>query len=287
MLIRDVNKSMSELFKALQRLEEKNSPDMPIPPPASGGVGRGSRSFPYLKSLILIGAAFVIAAVFLFFTWLGPDWLLSLSQVQGRGDSLQSTEVSRKQAIVTPPDDIVVETPMQPTPGKEGMQKERDQIIRKEVEKIARLQEKTDPDDMNGSGAAVEEEGLIRKNENHDLDNAVKIEQDIGVAGEYIRSEDVLEFQRKQKEASRKRLLYRAESERIQGDSSAALLLYQQAWEMGPDPGLANNIAAVLIGFQEYSQAEIYLLEALKLAPGDKDLLFNLEIVNQGKQQNK
>lgn len=77
-----------------------------------------------------------------------------------------------------------------------------------------------------------------------------------------------------------KKFLYQAEKLRKEGRLDQALELYRKIWNKTPNPLVANNIAAVLMGLGHYSEARDVLESALKISPNDQDIKFNLAQLN-------
>ncbi len=278
---------MSELFNALQKLEEKNAPDdIPAPPPVSGDGGGGKRrGVPYLKALLLLLLVLLMTGGALAFLWFQPNLPFFSSTVQQQAVSSQDVlpksaeplppEVLPKDAEI--PEDTVKE---EPVTGEEGAG------FVENVGKAADESEKSSDRERVETGIAIaaEEKQAVEKQQ-----------QDIEtVSQEFVRerlqpqSVDIVhDIERERDMVQRKRLMYRAEHLRMQGDFNEALGLYKQAWSINPGPALANNIAAILISIEQYAKAESYLQKGLQLTPNDGDLLFNLEIARQGKKQKK
>jgi hypothetical protein len=276
---------MSELFKALQKLEEQNTPDIPtLPPVSSSGGGKSSRAIPYLKSFILIGIALAAAGICLAYLWFQPDLPLLISKVQRTSSSLQTSKVSTEHSAATPSNTVGVVQPIQPEIGKEYVHKEITKVNLEEPEKVIGVEPKRILIDTN-IGIIDTEESLIQISGKQDQDIPPNKEEGFSEARKYVSTVNDEEVQQQHRQVAKKRLMYQAEKLRIQGDLSRALPLLKEAWEKEHDPDLGNNIAAILIGYEQYDEAEQYLRKALKLAPEDKDLLFNLEIVTQGKKQ--
>lgn len=78
-----------------------------------------------------------------------------------------------------------------------------------------------------------------------------------------------------------KKLIYQAEKARQQGDLVAAARFFETAWEIGGNPAVANNLAAIYIEQGQFDQAALLLARAVLLAPDDPDLQYNLNIVRE------
>ena len=78
-----------------------------------------------------------------------------------------------------------------------------------------------------------------------------------------------------------KRLLYQAERARQMGDMASASQFFAKSWQTLKDPAVANNLAATLIEQKKFTEALAVLNEALRLAPGDEDLLHNQKIARE------
>ena len=75
-----------------------------------------------------------------------------------------------------------------------------------------------------------------------------------------------------------RRMLESAESYRRAGDLNSALSLYKKLWGETHNPLVGNNYGAILIVLKRFSDAKKVLTDALRYAPKDQDLLFNLSV---------
>jgi hypothetical protein len=80
---------------------------------------------------------------------------------------------------------------------------------------------------------------------------------------------------------TREHLLQQAEEYRAAGRMEEAAGLYRTVWAKTGDPGVANNLAAALLVLGRAKEAEGVLSEALKKAPDDVDLKFNLDLARR------
>lgn len=280
---------MSELFNALQKLEEKNAPeDVPVPPPVSGdSAGRKGRRVPYLRALLLLLFVLLVTGGVLAFLWLHPDLSFFRSTVQ---QTISSQDVLPLAAEPPPevlpealpkdvlmPDDTVTEEPIT---GENGVGFTGN--TRKDVDEIEKPTVR-DREDNDIAIAVEEKQDVVKKQQNNETVSQKFVRQRL-----QSQSVDIVhDVEREREMVQRKRLMSRAEHLRMQGDSNEALGLYKKAWSITPGSALANNIAAILISIEQYAKAESYLQRGLQLTPNDEDLLFNLKIVQQGKKQKK
>ncbi len=269
---------MSELFKALQKLEEQNAPEVPQIPQAfspSSGDKKPKNSLPYLKSALLCVLLLVLTVVCLGFIWFARDDYTSSPTVTTNDNAIEKEQniPAIKPMSVKPEKNILPPTTLLPKP---------EQIIVQEpipaAEKpLTVKQESTDQNDTK-----VENSVSITQKE---LNPEIQIQQ---VDLEQFIKSSISDAEREQsRDRQRKRILYQAEKMREQGDLPKALTLYKKAWSFGPNPDIANNLAAILIQSRQYKKAEDYLQQVISLAPDDEDLRFNLEIAQEGRKRKK
>ncbi len=273
---------MSELFNALQKLEEKNASDSPpVPPPVSGN-NHGKRSrVPYLRVLLLLLFVLLVTGLSLAFLWFQPELPFIAKDIQ------HATSVS-EETLPESPEDLPEEVP-QPGVVIEKIQVEDTTgILEKRIPgaegrlKGSALQSVEKTVTATTAAIVVEEEKAMEGR----LQNIDTLNQEFVGENHQLQSVDKLhDTERERNMVQRKRLVYRAEKLRAQGDVAAALKLYKQAWDISPNPALANNMAAILISTAQYAKAEKYLQQGLNIAPEDADLLYNLQITRQGRKQ--
>ncbi len=80
--------------------------------------------------------------------------------------------------------------------------------------------------------------------------------------------------------ATEKKLLQQAEELRSAGKIQAAMAIYRRLWNGKPTAEVGNNLAACYIISGRYHEARQVLERALKLSPGDPDLLYNLGLLS-------
>ncbi len=269
---------MSELFNALQKLEEKNAPDStPAPPPVSGNENVKRKRVPYMRALLLLLIVLLVTGLSLAFLWFQPDLPFIAKDIQ-------QAAVVPEEVLPESAEDLPEEVPDQAVgtenvPVAEGTPV----VLEKEAHetggtlKVSALQnvERTVTTAIKEKKEPAEQEQRIET-----------LNREFNGGTRQLQSVDKFhDIERERNMVQRKRLVYRAENLRVQGDVAAALELYRQAWSILPNPALANNMAAILIGTEHYSKAETYLQKGLQLAPEDDDLLYNLEIAREGKRQ--
>ncbi len=266
---------MSQLFDALQKLEEKSSVQaQPLPSLSSRKKERVRPSFRILILGILIITCFCLA-----FLWLQPDLtqLSTLPQkdkthyqdnivVPAANDSLQKEEKEGEPVNTSEKNAVEEITPVQPV-----------QTIKETVQ----ISAQTIPFFSETAKLSPEKSEETETREK----DSVSINNETQSFPEIQNTADSWEMIRDKQQVERKRLLYRAEQQRINGNLDLALELYIEAWDTGGGAGVANNIAAILIGKKEYILAEEYLRKALAIAPSDRDLLYNLEIISAEKNR--
>lgn len=275
---------MSELFNALQKLEEQNATadDAPLQPPVSGGGagGRGGKSFPYLKSIIFIALILVLAGMCLVFLRYQQDSSI-FANITERISGIQQKKISKTSihpakdepdiTVIAGPDEDIVH-------GQKGY------VATKMRDAKKAINEKSSTIVVHDIVVSIDGEDKLthRKDKKETIEIVVDVNE---VKQQSSKKEDLQEITKEQQQVARKRLLYRAEKLRAQGDYSRALRIYKDAWQEEPVPALANNIAAILINSHDFVEAEHFLRQALQLSPEDEDLRFNLEIAIQGQKK--
>ncbi len=263
---------MSQLFDALQKLEEKNALQTQPPPPLSSR--EEEKSIPYLRPALLTLLLFLFALVCLVVLWFQPNITPPTGILQKNGEQLEenmvgitsegSSQEEEKQTDI--PTENRVTDPVLLIPP---------QTIKKMAHSSAhppqQLPEAPSPEHL-------------KKAENKP-EKPISVHDESPLSPTIEDSAYTREMENNKRQVERKRLTYRAEKQRIQGNLEQALKLYIQAWKKDNNAGVANNIAAILIGKKEYALAEEYLRKALEKAPLDKDLLYNLEIITAEKNQ--
>ncbi len=265
---------MSELFNALQKLEEQNASDVPKPPPvAVASIKKKRKRVPYLKSILLL-LLIVTTAWFCLVTFGSQQAESFLAQI------IQRAEKSPVQAT----DTVVVEpSPAAVHPAGEKENEDTTQSIMpadKDEVAVVRDTVKLPP----VPDLVVTEEPVTPLPDKNPPFASIEV-QKVPI-DEQVSSNELLvqETRKKQEVTARRRLLYRAEKLRLQGETTRTLALYKTAWQMKPDYALANNIAAILLQSQSYQEAEHFLRKALLITPDDPDLHYNLEIALQGQK---
>jgi tetratricopeptide (TPR) repeat protein len=270
---------MSELFSALQKLEKQNTLKAPQLPPLGpeAGKGGGKQKTPYLKSIVLFTLIMIIAVL----------GFLLLSSGQMKMFFLKAEQ----EKTVSPAPDYK-EQPDILTTGETSLPVAADVEIKSviETEEGGQPQIKNYPHVLAGT-VSPESPTTLKKIAIIPMADAVALkisetressEDDLKKQLEELENA-LIEKQRIQtrQEFRGKRLLHRAEKLRREGRMAQALSLYKKAWHNNPTPAIANNIGAILIGMDSYKEAKSYLDKALRLAPGDQDILFNLTIAVQ------
>ncbi len=280
---------MSELFNALQKLEEKNISEAPSLPPLTSRAGKSRRKqhIPYLKSFLLLALITVMTAIGLFvLTTEKPDifppqleqTLPALQEPLLPPDTIKQPDIT-KAADNLIPAAVTGEEEVSLLPLAEAE-------TAKEME--AQDQQPTIVAPGFGKTAIVIGEMVIfpiTVNALADpLRNKELAENDIGqYPHPQVLATEIIHERRQQvrKKFIGKRLLQRAERLRHEGELVKALELYKKAWHEKPGAALANNIAAILINRHSYQEAEDYLLQALRFSPNDPDIIFNLKLIEQ------
>ncbi|MGQ9498902.1 MAG: tetratricopeptide repeat protein [Dissulfurimicrobium sp.] len=137
--------------------------------------------------------------------------------------------------------------------------READYLAQKPVSKRKNIQEKT-RSEKNGQGKAREK--IL--NGGHELA--------LPPSHEFVKDESGL---------TSEHLLQQAEEYRIAGRMEEAVELYRTVWAKTGDARVANNLAAALLVLGRAKEAEGILSEALKKAPDDIDLKFNLDFARR------
>ncbi|MBL4904188.1 MAG: tetratricopeptide repeat protein [Desulfocapsa sp.] len=265
---------MSELFKALQKLEEQNAPEVPHPFSPSSGDKKSKKAPPFLKSALLYVLLLLLTAVCLGFIWFAKNTFTDSPTVpNSRIDREKEHKIPAVEPIsVTPPATILPTITRLPEPEQVVAQHsfpsaEKPPAPKKEI---------TDQYDAKVESTAVPHKQITPES---------PIQQ---VSPEQFIDGSSSEAEKEQsRERQRKRIVYQAEKMREQGDFSKALTLYKKVWSFGPHPDIANNLAAILIQSKQYKKAEGYLEQAISLAPDDEDLQFNLNIAREGRKREK
>ncbi|MCP3890158.1 MAG: tetratricopeptide repeat protein [Desulfobulbaceae bacterium] len=78
-----------------------------------------------------------------------------------------------------------------------------------------------------------------------------------------------------------KQWLYQAEQLRKKDDWQGAVVLYARLWQIAKQPEIANNLAASLMQLNRNKEAYTILESGLLIAPKDRELIQNFEIVKQ------
>ncbi|MGB9711582.1 MAG: tetratricopeptide repeat protein [Dissulfurimicrobium sp.] len=83
-----------------------------------------------------------------------------------------------------------------------------------------------------------------------------------------------------------KSLIQQAEEYRLAGRMEDAVRLYRTIWRKTGDVDVANNLGAALLVLGRTKEAEQVLQEALKKAPADMDIRFNLNLAREKEGEN-
>ena len=275
---------MSELFNALQKLEEKNAPDStPAPPPVSGN-GEGNRKrVPYLRALLLLLVVLLVTGLSLAFLWFEPDLpFLSkgIQQMNAAPEEVLPESAESLPEAVPPKNEMSIKEVVI------GVIQIREDAPAA-IEDVLHKAEGNQPSVVQHAKENIVSTAYdVTEKVDAQQQNIETLNREFGREKHEPQAVDKFhDIKRERNMVQRKRLVYRAEKLRVQGDAAAALKLYKQAWSISPTPALANNMAAILIGTEQYTKAESYLQKGLQLAPTDNDLLYNLEIAKQGKKQ--
>lgn len=267
---------MSELFKALQKLEEQNAPEVPQAFSPSGGDRKSKKCPPFLKSALLCVLLLVLTVV-----CIGGIWYV-------RNDYASSPTVTNSFADRTKEQNIPVDKPIAVTPVNNILPA---RILLPEPEQVAVQEPISSPVEKN---LAVKKESTDQHDTEVEIIGAVthkKIYPEIQIQHvsleQFIESSTSDAEKEQNRDRQRKRIVYQAEKMREQDDFPKAFVLYKKAWAFGPNPDIANNLAAILIQSRQYEEAEKYLKQAISLAPDDEDLRFNLEIARKGRKRKK
>jgi tetratricopeptide (TPR) repeat protein len=273
---------MSELFNALQKLEEQNEPEVPKPFSPPGGDKKTKNSPPYLKSILLCVLLLVVTVLSLAFIWFGKDYFTSFFTEPKSGvvDRVKKQDPPVVEPIAElPPENSFPMEVAVPEPVPEPVP---ERVVQEPVASVEEpLPEETE---VSSSLPEIKEENTPTETRKQ-INPVLQIEK-VSLE-EFIESSTSEAEKEQSRNRQRKRIVYRAEKIREQGDLSNALLLYKKAWSFGPDPGIANNLAAILIHFRRYDESIQYLQQALSLTPDDEDLAYNLRIAREGKKRNK
>jgi len=260
---------MSELFKALQKLEEQNEVEVPPPFSSSSGHKKPKNSPPFLKSVLVCVLLLVVTGVCLGLVWFAKDSLLSSFTVLTSGADIKKEQ------------NIPVIDPVSELSPDNGLQ-------------AATLLPEPEPAVQKSFSPAKEPPPLKKevtsqydtKKESSVAETHIEIHPKIQKASlEKYTENSTSDMEKEQDRLRQRKQIYRAEKIREQGDLPKALLLYKKAWSFGPDPDIANNLAALLIQSGKYDEAIQYLQQVLPLAPDDEDLIFNLKIALEGKKR--
>jgi tetratricopeptide (TPR) repeat protein len=265
---------MSELFKALQKLEEQNAPEAPHPFSPSSGDKKSKKSAPFLKSILLCVLLLLLTVVCLGFIWFAKDsYTPSPTVANSRADSEKEHTIPVVKPIsVTPAKTILPTITRLPEP---------EQVVGQDSFSPAEKPPAPEKEITDQYEAKVETTAVTRKQINSEIQiQQVSLEQ-------FIESSSSKAEKELSKDRQRKRIVYQAEKMREQGDLSKALVLYKKAWAFCPNPDIANNLAAILIQSRQFEEAEDYLEQVISLAPDDEDLRFNLNIAQEGRKREK
>lgn len=267
---------MSELFKALQKLEEQNAPEVPQAFSPSGGDRKSKKSPPFLKSALLCVLLLVLTVVCLGFIWYARnDYAFSPTVTNSHADRAKEQNIPVDEpTTVAPVNNILPARTLLPEPEQVAVQEPFSSPAEKP---LAVKKESTDQHDTEVENIVA----VTHKNINPEIQiQHVNLEQ-------FIESSTSDAEKEQNRDRQRKRIVYQAEKMREQGDLSRALVLYKKAWSFGQSPDIANNLAAILIQSRQYEEAETYLKRVISLAPDDEDLRFNLKIAREGRKRKK
>ena len=267
---------MSELFKALQKLEEQNVHEVPQPFSASSGNKnkRSKNAPPFLKSALLCVLLLGLTIVCLGGIWFATNKFVSSPTISKNDDRKKEQDIPVVAPVSETPDNTILPTkPLLPAPEQIVAQKS---ILPTEKASLLKKGKRKQHDIQNEHSAAVTP---------HTINPEVQAQQ---ASIEQFIQNSTSEAEKEQiRNRQQKRIIYQAEKMREQGNLDNALILYKKAWSLSPNPDIANNLAAILIQSKQYEKAEGYLEQVISLVPDDEDLRFNLEIAREGRKRKK
>jgi tetratricopeptide (TPR) repeat protein len=268
---------MSELFNALQKLEKKNTSNTaPQPPPVLSEAIRRTGKIPYLKVVLLLLLIASITVVSLAVLWYQQNTSFFTNFTQ---------QIEAPGKVVAPdvdeplPDEVLQEVSEEDVAVTDGELNLPPPVIPSDYQATEEGVGGAKSEEYTGRPDPAMGKVSIMDSRPQDMPKLPVASSGGGKQPEQASETMFGSLEKERNHTQHKRLICRAEKLRLQGDAQAALGLYKQAWELEADPALANNLAAILIRQKEYREAERYLQKGLKLAPVDRDLLFNLNIV--------
>ncbi len=269
---------MSELFKALQKLEEQNGSEVSQPFSASSGRQAEKSPRPYLKSILLCGLLLLLTLSCLGFLWFGRDYFTP------------SSPMATKSSVAVKEDQLLPKAKPVSIPQTKQISAEAEETLLPEPVNIVEVDpilpdETTSPQKPVSTTQHNIMEGSILSVAPLTIRQEVQL-QTVSLEQFIASSTDEMEKEQN-RNRQRKRIVYQAEKMREENNLAQALTLYKKAWLFGPNPGLANNLAAILIQSRQYEEAEEYLKQAISLAPDDEDLRYNLNIAQEGRKRKK
>jgi hypothetical protein len=287
---------MSKLFKALESLERQAQQNEIETPREYFPRRKEKVRRPFIKVLVLFGVSLLTGAVLLGVTWQMTDGTLNLHALfSGERKKNEGADPAAKTVVVVPEPVVSAEEP---------------------VSEVAQLPEKVAPSVILPPATVVRESDVsprgIEQLETEmrgayrevivdtvaavlqqQAESAVQTPQSagtqtivvkpVGTTQKTVVFEPELDVDKQQMLAAKraKKYIYQAEKARIRGDVDSALRSFTLAWDIVKRPGIANNLAALLMQQEKYREAITILDEGLILAPDDPDLLFNRKIAGE------
>jgi len=243
---------MSKLFEALQKIEQKSTPE-PLPP--GNNLAKKQSARPFNTILLILIFLFVTGGVVLYSLDLhtGTVFHGNTSAVPHLQEKMVHSPVKQKETKKT-----AIKTSLSDTDNfHEPYTPSKIQINPVEVKK----QQPTPPSHQE----------IIKS-----LPENLKVP--VSQVGSVTQQ---LQKQQGELKKTVQQLLYQAEERRKEGDMEAAVILYRRAWKLENSPETANNLAAGLITMKKFNDAYNLLQKALAMAPDDQDIQYNIKILKK------
>lgn len=277
---------MSKLFDALKRLEEGSDKRLDIP------VSFASEEKPNRKVLSknpwfipLVCIAVLCALGFLSLFWV--EKMLEKGSIQPQiVQNRQKIQEELKTAPLAP--SVVVES------RNESQSQANINLIEQSEKQPVEHQQKMDVDNqVNEQPVSHENPGIVATKQSKDVKVTDEVENakampepsELPKVSIVRKAPVVVVSQVGPSEAEsarfRKGLLSQAELMRQQGRLDEAATIYKQIWKETGRVDVANNLAATLMLAGRETEAVLILEEALKKAPSDEDLRYNLDVCNE------